>query len=62
MNPHISGYLEPLIGEASCFDTIDIQDNRTSNERTLKIVLEIEKLRHNFIDLLNITVKSLKNG
>jgi hypothetical protein len=61
MSAHISGFLEPLIGEASCFDVVDNDGGRSSNERTLKMILEIEKIRQNFVELMNLTVKSIKN-
>ena len=62
MSAHVSGYMEPLIGEASCFDIVDFDDNRNSNEKTLKMVLEIEKIRQNFVESMNLTVKSIKNN
>jgi len=62
MSEHVSGWLEPLKGDASCFDIVDVYDHRTSNERTLKLVLEIDKVKDNFVQLLNLAVKSIKNG
>ena len=62
MSGHVSGYLEPLVGDATCFDMINVQDSHMTNERGLKIISDIEVLKTDISKLLSLTIKSIKYG
>ena len=61
MDPHIGGYLEPFIGDNKSFDFLHDEFYRNSNEKVAKIISEIETLKNNFIKLLDLATKNIKN-
>ena len=61
MDPHIGGFLEPFIGDNKSFDFQHDENHRNSNEKATKIIGDIENLKNNFIELLDLATKNIKN-